>query len=45
LLLSDDRIMSHLIPGDIESMFKVENFLHHVDYIFDRVFGGANDKA
>jgi adenylosuccinate lyase len=38
LLLNDRKIMSYLKREDIESVFRVENFLRHVDFIFERVF-------
>ena len=31
--------MARLNLHEVESIFKTENFLRHVDYIFDRVFG------
>ena len=40
LLLSDGRVKSHLGPKQIESVFRLENFLGNVDYIFKRTFGG-----
>ncbi|MBT8489989.1 MAG: hypothetical protein KJN62_02960, partial [Deltaproteobacteria bacterium] len=45
LLLEDSEVMSYVTPEDIESTFKVENFLKHVNYIFTRVFGGENEEA
>ena len=39
LLLKDGEVMSYLSNEDIESAFRVENFLKHVNYIFARVFG------
>lgn len=45
LLLEDSEVMSYVTPEDIESTFKVENFLKHVNYIFTRVFGGDNEEA
>lgn len=39
LLLGDEEIMARLNLHEVESIFKTENFLRHVDYIFDRVFG------
>lgn len=38
LLLNDRKVMSYLKPQDIEAVFRVENFLNHVDFIFRRVF-------
>jgi len=39
-LLSDDgEVMSYLNTEDLASVFRVENFLSHVDFIFHRVFG------
>jgi adenylosuccinate lyase len=39
-LLSEDReIMARIGEGDLDQVFRVENFLKHVDYIFQRVFG------
>jgi adenylosuccinate lyase len=39
LLLGDDEVMSRLKREDIETAFDVRNFLKHVDFIFNRVFG------
>ena len=39
LLLQDDEVIRQLKPDDLAAAFKVENFLTHVDFIFDRVFG------
>jgi len=39
LLLKDREVMSRLKPQDIEKVFRVENFLKHGDFIFNRVFG------
>ena len=40
LLLSDVRVKSYLDSREIESVFRLENFLGNVDYIFKRTFGG-----
>jgi adenylosuccinate lyase len=40
LLLSDRRVKSYLDPREIEGVFKLENFLGNVDYIFKRTFAG-----
>jgi adenylosuccinate lyase len=40
LLLSDRRVKSYLDPGEIEGVFRLENFLGNVDYIFKRAFAG-----
>ncbi len=40
LLLSDGRVKSYLDSREIESVFRLENFLGNVDYIFKRTFGG-----
>ena len=39
LLLQDDEVMSRLKPEDLKASFRLENFLGHVDFIFERVFG------
>jgi len=39
LLFDDGEAMSYLEPQELESLFKSENFIKHVDYIFDRIFG------
>lgn len=39
LLFKDKEVMSKLKPEALETAFKVENFLTHVDFIFKRVFG------
>ena len=39
LLLQDDEVMSRLTSDDLKVAFHSENFLIHVDFIFNRVFG------
>jgi adenylosuccinate lyase len=39
LLLKDNKVMSFMNSRDIEDAFKIENFLKHVGFIFERVFG------
>ena len=39
LLLKDNEVISRLKPDDLAAVFKVENFLKQVDFIFGRVFG------
>jgi len=39
LLLRDSETMSHLTADDVDDAFKIENFLTHQNYIFERVFG------
>ena len=39
LLLRDEEVIAKLKPEDLASVFKVEKFLIHVDFIFKRVFG------
>ena len=45
LLLEDEQVMSYLNREDIENVFRLENFLGHIDFIFDRVFGGEDEDA
>jgi len=40
LMLSDGRVKPYLAPKQIEGIFRLENFLGNVDYIFKRTFGG-----
>jgi adenylosuccinate lyase len=42
LLLRDEEVMSRLTSGDLDAVFHVGNFLKHVDFIFNRVFGAAS---
>jgi len=42
LLLRDEAVMSRLKSDDLDAVFHVENFLKHVDFIFNRVFGAAS---
>jgi adenylosuccinate lyase len=44
LLLSDSRVKSVLGPREIEGVFRLENFLGNVDYIFKRTFGGMQER-
>lgn len=39
LLLADGEVMSCLKPEELTSLFRYENFVKHVDFIFARVFG------
>jgi len=39
LLLEDNEVMSHMNAKDIEDACRIENFLRHIDFIFNRVFG------
>jgi adenylosuccinate lyase len=39
LLLEDKRVMSFMNSRDIEDAFKIDNFLKHIGFIFERVFG------
>lgn len=39
LLLDDAEVKVYLTSEDIEDIFKFENFLQHIDFTFDRVFG------
>ncbi|MBN1613869.1 MAG: adenylosuccinate lyase [Deltaproteobacteria bacterium] len=39
LLEGDDRVRAYLDAGEMDAIFRVENFLGHVDFIFERVFG------
>ncbi len=45
LLLQDTQVMAALSGEDMESVFRLENFLGHVDFIFNRVFGGDHEGA
>jgi len=45
LLLEDKQVMSSLSRKDIDGVFRLENFLGHVGFIFDRVFGGDDEGA
>ena len=40
LLLADRRVKTCLTPREIEGVFRMENFLGNVDYIFKRTFAG-----
>jgi adenylosuccinate lyase len=40
LLLADERVQSVMGRKEIEGVFRLENFLTNVDYIFERTFGG-----
>ena len=39
LLLEDNEVTSHMDAKDIEDACRIENFLSHIDFIFERVFG------
>ena len=39
LLMNDKEVRVHLPPEVIENIFRFENFLQHIDFIFGRVFG------
>jgi adenylosuccinate lyase len=38
-LLHDEDVTSYLTAEDIDNVFQYENFLKHIDFIFNRVFG------
>jgi len=40
LLLADERVGAVIDRKEIEEVFRLENFLENVDYIFERTFGG-----
>lgn len=40
LLRQDGEITARIGDEELDEAFRVENFLRHVDYIFQRVFGG-----
>jgi len=44
LLTADERVRSVIEPREIEAVFRLENFLEHVDYIFERAFKGKEGK-
>ena len=39
LLLKDKDVMACIDRRDLDAVFKVDNFLRHIDFIFKRVFG------
>ncbi|MDO8724127.1 MAG: lyase family protein, partial [Syntrophales bacterium] len=39
LLSEDGEVTAYLNNADLASVFRVENFLQHLDFIFQRVFG------
>ncbi|MBU2026197.1 MAG: adenylosuccinate lyase [Proteobacteria bacterium] len=39
LLMKDAEVISRLNPDDLTAAFQIQNFLKHVDFIFNRVFG------
>lgn len=41
LLEKDPEVAGRLMSADLDAVFRVDNFLHHVDDIFERVFGAA----
>lgn len=43
LLREDGEVMERLTEADLDEVFRVENFLKNVNYIFSRVFGGVNE--
>lgn len=43
LLLGDEEVMAAVSKEDIDGVFRLENFLRHVDFIFNRIFGGDNE--
>jgi len=45
LLLDDEEVMAYLSEKDIDNVFRLENFLGNVNFIFDRVFGGEDENA
>jgi adenylosuccinate lyase len=43
LLLANKKVREYIKAGEIEKIFRVENFLGQLDFIFDRVFDGSED--
>jgi adenylosuccinate lyase len=41
LLLKDGEVSAQIRPDEMDAAFKAENFLAHVDFSFNRVFGEA----
>jgi adenylosuccinate lyase len=41
LLLQDGEVSAQIRPDEMDAAFKAENFLAHVDFSFNRVFGEA----
>ena len=41
LLMNDREVLRFLKPVEIEKVFRLQNFLKHLDFIFRRVFEGA----
>lgn len=39
MLMKDGEVTSRLNPDDLTEAFQIKNFLKHVDFIFNRVFG------
>ncbi len=39
LLMKDAEVISRLNPDDLTAAFQIQNFLKHVNFIFNRVFG------
>ena len=39
LLMKDAEVIPRLNPDDLTAAFQIQNFLKHVDFIFNRVFG------
>ncbi len=39
LIMKDAEVISRLNPDDLTAAFQIQNFLKHVDFIFNRVFG------
>ncbi len=43
-LLADEDLKKYLVPEEIEGIFSIKYHLKHVDTIFSRVFGEANES-
>jgi adenylosuccinate lyase len=39
LIRQDPEIAKHLTPKEIDAVFDLQEYLKHVDYLFQRVFG------
>lgn len=42
LLAADSEVMSFLKESDLDAVFRLENFLSHIDFIYKRVFEGKS---
>ncbi len=43
-LLGDTEVLRYLSPSELESLFSLQHYLRHIDFIFDRAFNESSEN-